>query len=288
MLNITTKDYEILNDTFTYENGVISIQVQFYELDTERAVKQERVQYKFNTVLYEDEIVCYQLNDVYIIYTSEPAPVPSEESTAITNIPATKNQGETEEFIFFNYAEYTAVPDFFTEEQQNIYKEALTLYDVSRSSDVLDMERFFPLKEGQEYIAPNEGEWVPDFITDDGSMYAKTIGRYRKWEDFQRLITSVFTREAFDELNEHNTFIEIDGDLYILGATGMPYFGYSPKIQADTFNLISSSENEIKFTVTGYFYDSEDNYVSEITTHEIILTKTTSGWRFSKFDVVWM
>ena len=196
-----------------------------------------------------------------------------------------KNQAAQEEFIFHGYGANPAVPDFLTEEQQNIYKMAISLYDVARSPDVLDMERFFPLKNGQEFIAPNEGIWVPDYTADDGSMYAKSIGRYRKWADFEKLVMAVFTTEGFNQLNKYKTFIEKDGNLYFIGATGMPRQGYLSGI--DIFNLISSNEKEIRFTVTGYFGESVDNHDGEITTNEIILIKTENGWRFSQFSVVW-
>ena len=187
------------------------------------------------------------------------------------------------DFIFYGYGENAVVPDFLTGEQQSIYKMATSLYHVALSPDVLDIDRFFPLKDGQEYIAPND-PWVAEFTADDGSQYAKSVGRYRKWADFERLVTAVFTQGAFNELNQHDRFIKIDGDLYILGATGMPRQGYMPGL--DTFNLISSSDNEIKFTVTGYFGESAEEITNEIT-KEVILTKTANGWRFSKFAVVW-
>jgi hypothetical protein len=119
-------------------------------------------------------------------------------------------------------------------------------------------------------------------------MYAKSIGRYRKWADFEKLVMAVFTTDGFKELNWNNAFLEKDGDLYLLGATGMPRYGYV--IQKDIFELINSSENEIKFSVTGHFYDDCDSAnieSEEKNTVEVKLTKTSDGWRFSKFAVVW-
>ena len=195
------------------------------------------------------------------------------------------NNDASVEFIFYGYGETALVPDFLTEEQQNIYKQAVSFYHLELMPDVLDMERFFPLKDGQEYIAPNEGSWTPDIALDDDKMYVKSIGRYRKWEDFEKLTMSVFTPEAFSKLNVNGQFMEMNGDLYLSGATGMPRWGYSPAL--DTFNLISSSDNEIKFTVTQYYIDGYDEVFENLTTQEIILTKTSKGWCFSKFDTTW-
>jgi len=196
-----------------------------------------------------------------------------------------KTENESSEFIFHGFGKDAIVPDFFTEEQQNIYKEALTLYNVSLDPITLDMATFFPLKEGQKYIEPIDGAWGPTVTLKSGETYTKSIGRYRKWADFDKLMMAVFTREAFNELNKYERFVEIDGDLHLLSVTGMPRQGYSPAL--DTFNLISSSDNEIKFTVTQYYTDENGQVSGEMTTPEIILTKTSDGWRFSKFDVTW-
>jgi hypothetical protein len=195
----------------------------------------------------------------------------------------TKNENEPIEFIFHGYGAEAIVPDFFTAEQGEIYKMAISLYHISLDPTRLDNARFFPLKEGQEYIAPND-PWFPDFTADNGNQYSKSVGRYRKWADFEKLVLAVFTPEAFNGLNKFESFIEIDGDLYLLGATGMPRQGYISGL--DTFNLLSSSDDEIKFTVTGYFGESEEEITQEIT-HEIIMINTANGWRFSKFDVAW-
>ena len=195
---------------------------------------------------------------------------------------------ETEKFFFYGYAVDTAVPDFLTESQQQLYKEALSLYQLRLMPEEIDNIKYFPLIEGQEYIAPREGDWIPDLTTENGS-YSKSIGRYRKWADFEKLTMAVFTKEAYNELNKGNTWTEKDGDLYWLGALGVPRQCYSPNLKHDTFKLISSSDSEIKFTVTGYFYDDYDitKEESSFTSDEIILTKTKDGWRFSQFNTVW-
>ena len=59
----------------------------------------------------------------------------------------------------------------------------------------------------------------------------------------------------------------------------------------DTFELISQTEDEIRFYVIGTYRDYVENEAGELVQegeitqrkYEIVLTHTENGWRFSKF-----
>jgi len=156
-----------------------------------------------------------------------------------------------------------------------------------------------PILEEQENLG--EQNCVPSLWI-EGAAYYKSIGRYRKYADFEALCLSVFTREFYAQLNKNKKFIESDGDLYISADTGVVQMSlaYAPWYKPDKFELISESETEIKFTATGYYFeylpensdsDNAENKENALITGgeitslsiEIILTRTETGWRFAQF-----
>ena len=174
---------------------------------------------------------------------------------------------------FAKYTDYLTVPDFLTEQQADLYKKAAILHYIFKS-DPLELENI-PLPGGIEY---------------------------RNYANFEELVLSVFTRELFEELNKEKKFVKQDDNLYISGNTEIVQMSlaYAPWHKPDKIELISKSETEIKFNVTGYYFEElPDNSVGakssrtppnneisgEITslTIEIILTRTETGWRFSQF-----
>jgi hypothetical protein len=179
------------------------------------------------------------------------------------------------------------VPDFLSGEQADLYRKATVLYYIFET-EPSSIDRF-PLKDGQDVIPPNDGDVTTGYITAGNVQYGKSIGRYREYAEFEKMVLSVFTPDFFEMLNgtfEVGAFIESNGGLYWLAASGSTAPGYNPRETPDTFQLISSSENEIKFSVTGCYTVYEDGYeTEEVTseTFEIAMTLTNSGWRFTLF-----
>lgn len=177
------------------------------------------------------------------------------------------------------------VPDFLTEEQQTLYRKARTAYAE------------FTL------VATGFGatEWTP--VTIEGNEEGRFFvgdGSITTWKDYETAMLGLFTPDYLEELNltvtelEDGTtlryahFADYQGQLaYSDGARG----SNNAYIPPDTFELISQTEDEIRFYVIGTYHAEEENeegmlvWTDETTQqkYEIVLTHTENGWRFSKF-----
>ena len=137
-----------------------------------------------------------------------------------------------------------------------------------------------------------EGEEEESFFVGDGSITT--------WDDFETAMLGLFTPEYLEELNINITvledgtthryvhFVDYQGQLaFTVGARGSNPAYLGP----DTFELISRTEDEIRFYLIGTYHAEEENEEGELvwteeTTqekYEIVLTRTENGWRFSKF-----
>ena len=182
----------------------------------------------------------------------------------------------------YPYLEEDTLPDFLTEEQKILYRQALSIF------------RFFSGNSMgiNDFIVLQEGEVIHNTIiqADNGYSYCQVNGKYQNWNDFHNMILHVFTKEYFDMLNRNSKgiekFIRIDGNTCaILADKGsVPGYGIVP----DTYELVSASEDEIVFDVTCGYQNGTDpetgEAVIEYRTFDIILKKTEEGWRFSKFN----
>ncbi len=176
------------------------------------------------------------------------------------------------------------VPDFLTEEQQTLYRKAYTAY-----------KQFALYTDGfgsTEYNPVTVEEYDNSFYVGNGSITT--------WNDFETAMLGLFTSDYLEELNltvtelEDGTtlryahFADYQGQLaYSDGARG----SNNAYIPPDTFELISQTEDEIRFYVIGTYHAEEENeegmlvWTDETTQqkYEIVLTHTENGWRFSKF-----
>lgn len=185
-----------------------------------------------------------------------------------------------------------AVPDFLTEEQQTLYRQAAALYDAMFGGETTGIDYAFP---------------APDALTDeystytpDGSdyTYIRSDCRWQEWADFDRVVHGVFTDRLWAELNETDfdgapsVYIERDGQLYILDCS---YGGqYYNNVFPDEFTLVEQADERIAFTVTAHYsypyprqgesYEERDERMKtsyEFTlTFPVVLLRTDAGWRF--------
>lgn len=176
------------------------------------------------------------------------------------------------------------VPDFLTEEQQTLYRKAYTAY----MQFTLNTNGF-----GSTEYNPVTVEGY------DNSFYVGN-GAITTWSDFEAAMLGLFTSDYLEELNltvtelEDGTtlryahFADYQGQLaYSDGARG----SNNAYIPPDTFELISQTEDEIRFYVIGTYHAEEENeegmlvWTDETTQqkYEIVLTHTENGWRFSQF-----
>lgn len=176
------------------------------------------------------------------------------------------------------------VPDFLTEEQQTLYRKAYTAY-----------KQFALYTDGfgsTEYNPVTVEEYDNSFCVGNGSITT--------WKDYETAMLGLFTPDYLEQLNltvtelEDGTtlryahFADYQGQLaFSDGARG----SNNAYIPPDTFELISQTEDEIRFYVIGTYHAEEENeegmlvWTDETTQqkYEIVLTHTENGWRFSQF-----
>lgn len=137
-----------------------------------------------------------------------------------------------------------------------------------------------------------EGNEEGRFFVGDGSITT--------WNDFETAMLGLFTPDYLEALNininvlgdgttyRYVHFADYQGQLaFSDGARG----SNNAYIPPDTFELISQTEDEIRFYVIGTYHAEEENeegmlvWTDETTQqkYEIVLTHTENGWRFSKF-----
>ena len=176
------------------------------------------------------------------------------------------------------------VPDFLTEEQQTLYRKAYTAY-----------KQFALYTDGfgsTEYNPVTVEEYDNGLCVGNGSITT--------WKDYETAMLGLFTPDYLEALNininvlgdgttyRYVHFADYQGQLaFSDGARGSNITYLGP----DTFELISQTEDEIRFYVIGTYQDYVENEAGELVQegeitqrkYEIVLTHTENGWRFSQF-----
>ena len=182
------------------------------------------------------------------------------------------------------YGARCAVPDFFDEEQVDLYRRAVSVFPVF--SGVPDVIESFPMYDGTKY--KRDSDLIPIQVEEHEYMnFLPVNGRYKKWEDFESMGLSVFTKEYFETLSEY--FLNIDGQLYYRDSAMGGQFGYAPDKQPDRFELISKTENAVEFNLIGHYYQDgfailDDKGPINTLSFLIKMEMTEDGWRFSQFN----
>ncbi len=182
-----------------------------------------------------------------------------------------------------------AVPDFLDGEQQQLYRRAHCVYGHLFGGDTADS------------CIWEVGDPYPDGWGDveyNGIGYTKATGRYADWEDFDALVHSVFTDRCWDSLNaiqRGEMYVDIGGAThFLLASRGMYYYNDN---FPDTFQLISKTDDEITFTLTGHYSSPWPNEGESTADRDKRLTsgwdytidfpmklvRTAEGWRFDQF-----
>lgn len=176
------------------------------------------------------------------------------------------------------------VPDFLTEEQQTLYRKAYTAY-----------KQFALYTDGF-----GSTEWSPVTVEEYDNSFCVGDGSITTWNDFETAMLGLFTPDYLEALNininvlgdgttyRYVHFADYQGQLaFSDGARGSSITYLGP----DTFELISQTEDEIRFYVIGTYQDYVENEAGELVQegeitqqkYEIVLTHTENGWRFSQF-----
>ena len=189
-----------------------------------------------------------------------------------------------------DYALSAPVPDFLDEEQQLLYRRAYALY-----------YSLFPCSNDSAHFLPAQGIPEPaEGVERYGITYAPEYGRFNRWDDFERAVLSVFTRDAWDAKNgPHATggapvYIGVDNRTYYIsyGRGGGDYNGSFP----ETFRLVERTEDAVEFVMTGYYTNwaelPGETFEEHLARQEqweysidfpMRLVKTEDGWRFDQF-----
>lgn len=217
----------------------------------------------------------------------QPSALPSTEPPPVLSAPPAAQQAAFPQIPLDDYSLSIPVPDFLDEGQQLLYRQAHEIYSRLFGANVdivIGTEDKFPeLKDVVEY---------------KGIAYAKATGLYAAWADFDAMVHSLFTDSFWNYRNaiqRGERYINIDGALYFLDLSRGAYYrnGNFP----DTFTLISKTDGEISFTVTGYYsspwpregesLEARDQRLKDgweyTLDFNIKLVRTADGWRFDSF-----
>ena len=174
--------------------------------------------------------------------------------------------------------EISSLPDdLLTDDQKDLFEAAWRMYD------------------GIGGCSPG---YAPDYSTkievpqekyDWDLVYALDTG-FATYEDFTTALHAVFTDDYCDELlacgGEAPGLIERDGKLWSLEADR----GSNIEYMYVTYSLVSSSDTEIVFNMTGHYAPLDGNgewiKAQEYTQdYPIKIEKTSGGWRFASFAI---
>lgn len=113
-----------------------------------------------------------------------------------------------------------------------------------------------------------------DKITiDDFDYYRVNDEKYDSWNEWTNYVKSIYTDEIAESIINNNKIINIDGKTYTNdGGKG------SNLSNEYTYDIISEAENKVTVSLK-----NTDNFSSEIIETEIILAKTSNGWRINTF-----
>lgn len=154
-------------------------------------------------------------------------------------------------------------PDFLNEKQAEVYVKCYSIFKLfDGASDTIDR---FPLSKKTK-IPDGSVENPKDEIIYNGWKYIASYGRYQNWDDFVLMCKNVFTDEYFMKINSNDTFINRDGRLYYIDAIKGSEFGYSPQENPDEYELISQTDELVKFNVIAHYYINGES--KELTTEK--------------------
>ncbi len=226
-------------------------------------------------------------SDVISLPPAQPTAQPPAQSTPPSGPPA---QAAFPEIVLSERSLNIPVPDFLDKDQQRLYRQAFEIYTSLFGGDTSGVCM------GDEDKFPD----MADFVERNELSYTKATGRYAVWADFDAMIHSIFTDDFWRGRNSrgdtYSTFIGIDGALYYVNAAKGHY--YRNENFPDTFNLNSKTDDEIIFTLTGYYsspwpnegetFEQRDqrllNGWEYTIDFEIKLVRTAGGWRFDHFN----
>lgn len=226
-----------------------------------------------------------------VVATPTPSPAEPTPTPAPTSPPLDFNA----EPPLDEFSATIAVPDFLTEEQQDLYRRAHCLYQNMFGGFTAAIDFNFPAVETVEWKEPAE-----DFFVLDDWLYQPARGRYQRWADFDATVHGVFTDRFWESKNIFSDGLPIyrdfDGRLGILELERGSGYYYNDNFP-DEFRLDKQTEEEISFTLIGHYspvwpkegetYEERDARLEREYEYTlkfpIKMVLTEDGWRFDEF-----
>ena len=227
--------------------------------------------------------------DPVVTETPEPEPSPDPAVTgspAPTEPPGPEPVDYVAELPLDTRAQRLTKPKFLSNEQKKLYQKANTLYRALFGGDTWSIDYF---DAPEDYVFDNET------VELDGVTYRIAKGRYADWEVFDAVIHGLFTDEFWRSRNRtaegYELFREYEGKLVFAEASRDSGLYYRDD-RGDEFELVSQTEDEIVFTLTGHYriplerendnpYDDDGVYYEDEFT--VRMVRTEDGWRFDEF-----
>lgn len=200
---------------------------------------------------------------------TETATLPAAESAA----PPPEETGPAAPEIPLDGASLTApVPDFLDGEQQLLYRQAYSLY-----THLLGCETG-----GVEYSELYLQQGPSETVELNGRTYLAARGPFAAWKDFDAAVHAVFTDAFWKAQGMEEIYVRNGEQLCFLDASrGGGY--YRDDSRPDTFTLVEQTEDEISFTLTGYYSPMGEGGEDYTIDFPIRLVRTEAGWRFDEF-----
>lgn len=183
-----------------------------------------------------------------------------------------------------------AVPDFLTDEQQLLYRRAYSLYQHMFSGVTSAIEY------REKFTSDEINSWENETFVINDRTYTKANGLYKKWDDFNSVIHSVFSDDFWNKINSTQVYIDYDGFLYYMDLERGSGYYYNDNYP-DEFVLLEKSDTNISFLLVSHYSpiwplegettlqrnERRKNEYEYIIEFPIELIKTEGGWRFNEF-----
>ncbi|MBO7405622.1 MAG: hypothetical protein J6V24_11725, partial [Clostridia bacterium] len=181
------------------------------------------------------------------------------------------------------YPENCPVPDFFGEEQKDLYYRATVLLPAVWGPSGSYIEDAFSRKDGEPFINGYSCPTVTIYDPESGNdcYYHICRGRYENWADFDAAGRALFTGELWESITgPGKRCAEYGGKTCVLDADAGGN-GYDPTL--DRFELVEKTEEKITYWFITSYRERGTLAVESSERTLITLVKTDLGWRFASF-----
>ena len=227
-------------------------------------------------------------------------PVSSAPPSSSASAPGGQEPEQAAEPPIPDWAAEQPVPEFLTQEQQDLFLRAFGAagFLMGCSTSAVDD---YPLSDG---TMPDRSSYETVTL-DNGWTYLVSVGRYQRWDDFQAMLDSIFTRSYQEELLNTETgdgeriptFTSTpDGRMCFLDAGRGSNLEYDHAGMPDTYELVSQSDEAVEFYLIGHYavldYENTDETGAPLSDGSVTTEKypirmehTADGWRVSEIHV---